>query len=140
MTHIKHKTYGTIYFFLQLNINNKILFPIKANRINQLHKQDRRHVNQYNATRQFQMMNKEFVLSRIMGKMENYIDNTYCKHFEEKDKTVFLTKRINKNDTIISWEIGTFMESEKRQMFEFNKHSKKYKIHKPKPYVKDDKQ
>ena len=70
--------------------------------------------------------------------MENYIDNTYCKHFEEKDKTVFLTKRINKNDTIISWEIGTFMESEKRQMFEFNKHSKKYKIHKPKPYVKDD--
>ena len=96
------------FYFHRTGYTDDILFACNNAYRKRLHKKDRRLLNQYIATKQGKFLyHTDMVLLRVLNKEKKMIDNRYMTHRDTTKATIYLTKRGNGKDIIISWEPET---------------------------------
>ena len=105
ITHQENGDGTKIFYFHKKGYTDDLLFAYPNDLRKHLHKNDRKLLNRYIATRQGKYLYQmDMSLLRVLDREQKMIDHRYMTTRKVTEMTIYLTKRGNGNDTVISWE------------------------------------
>ena len=105
LTHIIDDNNNIQYVYTRKTVTDNIIFLIAQPDVKELHKSNRRHFTQYNATLQRRFLYDDaMLLASVLDKTTKIVDQPQQQHGLADNMTLFLTRRSNGTDTIIAWE------------------------------------
>ena len=102
--HVLDDKDNKVYFIHKQGMSDNYVFPLHSNAINKLHKSDRKSINRYNSTTaaRYLYCNDARLIS-VLDRMEKQIINEFYDYDNEKDLTLYLTRRnVQQNIDFIS--------------------------------------